>query len=159
MTPLSGIITGGLGLPAANNMIVNFFHLTLDVGITPPQPPTGGGGGPYPGPAWNVMQPGGIANFYKPYSPDQQMQMVNMKQKTRLFYIRVKLGEKQVEKMYEVTEKRADMIANVINVADKARSKFNVTVTNLRRMAPSISDFRKVASKLVVSVKSIRRKK
>jgi hypothetical protein len=141
-------------------MIVNWFSLALAIGIEPPPAGGGGGGGgPYPGPAWNVMPPGGVANFYKPYSPDQQMELVNLKQKTKLFYIRIKLGERQVEKMYEVTERRADMIARVINVADKARSKFNVTITNLRRMAPSISDFRKVASKLVVSVKSIRRKK
>jgi len=152
-----GIITKGLGRPACAGMIVNYFSLTLAVKVIPPQPPItggGGGGGAYPGPAWNVFTPAQIQNIYKPYAPEYYVP-----RRTHIINIRINFRGREIEKMYEVTPKRADQVVNILNLADKARSRYNVTVSNLRKLAPSISDFRRVATKISVAIKSIRREK
>lgn len=154
-----GIITKGLGRPACAGMIVNYFSLTLAVRVIPPPTAGGGGGGPYPGPAWNVLTPGQIQNFFKPYTPQYQQQMIPILRKTHLVNIRIKFRGTEIDKIYEVTPRQADQVVKVLNLADKTRQRYNVTVTNLRKLAPSISDFRRVASKISVAIKSIRREK
>lgn len=163
MTPLSGIITKGLGLPAANNMIINYFSLTLEVDITPPEPPPvtgGGGGGPYPGPAWNVVSPGTIQNFYKPYSPEYQRYYTLPQDQGRKRVISIKLNfqGRQVERIYEVSDRRADAAISIVNGITTVQHRIKVTVSNVKRMMPTITNLKRLATKISVTVNSIRHK-
>jgi hypothetical protein len=160
MTPLSGIITKGLGLPAANNMIINYFSLTLEVSITPPepQPPVGGGGGPYPGPAWNVVSPGTIQNFYKPYSPEYQQYYINPQTRKRVVTIKLNFQGRQIERHYEVSDRQADTAVSIVNGVTTLQQRIKVTISNVKRMAPTITNLRRLASNISVKVNSLRHK-
>lgn len=159
MTPLSGIITKGLGLPACNNMIINYFSLTLSVEITPPQPPvTGGGGGPYPGPAWNVVSPGTIQNFYKPYSAEYQQYYLMPQVKKRVISIRINFKGREIERVYEVSDRQADAATVVVNGVTTLQQRIKVMVSSVKRMSPTITNLRRLASKISVSINSIRHK-
>jgi len=158
MTPLSGIITKGLGLPAANNMIINYFSLTLEVTVTPEPPIGGGGGGPYPGPAWNVVSPGTIQNFYKPYSIEYQQYYIKPERKTRFVTVKIKFRDRDVERIYEVTEKQADTVVSIVNGVTTLQQRLKVTISNLRKMAPSITNLRRLASRITVRINDVKHK-
>ncbi len=144
MNSLGGIITNGLGLPAANNIIVNFFNLTIEYNeppVTPepePQPPayTGsGGGGVYPGPshvASRIEQP-----------------MVPYLRKTRVISIRVKIRDNEIEKVYEVSEKYANTVISIMSLINKTQKIVKVSINNIKR----------ISSNIYVTIKNIRRDK
>lgn len=155
-----GIITKGLGLPACRGMIVNYFSLALSIEITPPEPPIGGGGGgPYPGPAWNVLSPGTVQNFYKPYSPEyQKFYLLPNTRKTRFITVRIKFKDREIERAYEVTERQADTAITIVNGVTTLQQRIKVSVSNIKRMAPTITNLKRLASRISVNINNIRHK-
>lgn len=160
MTPLSGIITKGLGRPACAGMIINYFSLMIDISVTPPEPPPtgGGGGGPYPGPAWNVVSPGTFQNFYKPYSPEYQQYYLMPQVRKRVVTVRVNFQGREIERIYEVSDKQADATIAIVNGITTLQQRIKVTISNIKRMAPTITNLRRLASNISVKVNSIRHK-
>lgn len=142
--PVGGIITGGLGYDACNGLITTKFHLWcgIEIVVTPPKP---SGGGPYPGKAHNKFAPGEIQNFYQPVPPEQQYYVVPRDQEARYFQrhkhivVKFKMGEFAVEKEFAVPEKRAKAIVKVLNVLNNTRTRINVGVSNVKRMAGNLT--------------------
>lgn len=154
-----GIITKGLGRPACAGMIVNYFSLTLAIDITPPAPPpTGGGGGPYPGPAWNVLSPGTSRNFYKPYSPEYQQYYLMPQPRKRVIAIRINFQGREIERIYEVTDKQADAATVIVNGVTTLQQRIKVIVSGVKHMAPTITNIKRLASRISVTINSLKHK-
>jgi hypothetical protein len=140
------IITGGLGVgfKACEGLITTYFSLYC-VPVAPPVPPTGGGGGPYPGPAWNKVD--NIQNFYQPvkdiYDPDA------MYKTKKQVIIKVDFGTFHMEKIYLVPIQRADTLVAVLNVLNVTRARINIGVSKLRRVLHNIK----------ISIYGLKRKK
>jgi len=140
------IITGGLGIgfKACEGLITTHFSLYCRP-ITPPVPPTGGGGGPYPGPAWNKVD--NIQNFYQPvkdiYDPDA------MYKTKKQVILKIDIGNIHVEKIYLVPIQRADTLVTVLNVLNVTRARINVGISRLRKVLHNIK----------VSIYNLKRKK
>ena len=138
------ILVNGL-TGSANQFLIAHYQLgyvTVDVEEVAP---AGGGGGYYPGPAWNKID--NIQNFFQPvqdfYDPTK-----TFKTKKRVT-IKVDIGDIHVEKIYLVPMQRADTIVSVLNVLDITKEKINVSVKNLRRVLHNIT----------VSIHNLKRKK
>jgi hypothetical protein len=138
MTPLSGIITGGLGRPACAGMIINFFRLSCGITVIPPEGGSSGGSIP--------LAPGDIHNFYQPVQnlppyyiipQDQQWQYGKKVQ----VVVTVKLGEKTIEKIYLVSQDKAKLIVKVANVANNTMERIKVIVNNLKRKIHDVHIF------------------
>jgi hypothetical protein len=117
-------------------------------------PPVGpGGGGPYPYDAWNKFNPGDIKNFYQPVP--QEYYVIPRDQEARYFRryrmvkIGIKLGEFTTEKEYMVPTDKARAIFKVFNVLEVTKERFDVTVTN----------FKRVITEAVIAAKNFRLKK
>lgn len=140
------IITGGLGVgfKACEGLITTHFSLYC-LPVVPPVPPVGGGGGPYPGAAWNKVD--NIQNFYQPvkdiYDPDR-----TYKTKKQVI-IKVDLGNIHMEKIYLVPIQRADALVAVFNVVNVTRARISAGVKNLRRVLHNIK----------ISIYNLKRKK
>ena len=143
-----GLITGGLGLPGCQGMIVNVFHVVPCVAIFVAGP--GGGGGPYPGPAWNKT--GDIQNFYQPVLPEQQPYHIPMDKeadyfrKTKIITVDVNIKGMHVEKTYSVSEHTANRVVSVLNLLNVTRDRMGVKIQKLK----------KVATRAFVAIKNLR---
>lgn len=132
MTPLSGLITGGLGLPACQGMIVNRFHL-FGCGISV-SVHTESGGGPYPRPgAWNVIPD--IQNFYKPVDPRNYLQQQPWGRKTHHVIVTITIDDQTTTKEYLVGEKFAHSIVKVADVINATMQRIRVLVSNIKKTA------------------------
>lgn len=154
----TAIITNGMtcnpsGTVCTNGMITTFFSLYCVE--EPVKPVSSGGGGGYMRDAWNKFNPGDIHKFYKPVSQENQYYVVPRDQEAKYFQrhkiivMKVKLGERTIEKEYSVPEKRANVILKVMNV-------MNATINNIQT---SVSNIKRITSEAVVSVKNFRLKK
>jgi len=135
MTPISGLITGGLGLNATEGMLTYNFHLFTVFIIT-------GGGGPYPHPnAWNVIQPGKLAEFYKPVDTTSQTPpfYVPVATPKNHVIVRVVIGERTFEKEYLVPQQNTRIIVNVLNFINKTFIKGHVVISNIKRLTTNIT--------------------
>lgn len=140
------IITGGLGVnhKACDGIITTHFSLYCRE-ITPPvPPPVGGGGGPYPGHAWNkfdsawdVFQP--VDKDY--YDPDKVYKT------KKEIVLKMKFGEKTLERIYLVPIKRANIIIKVLNVINATTKQYKFAVSSAKRVLRgiriNITNFRK----------------
>lgn len=152
--PAGGILTGGLGYDACNGLITSKFNLWCGIEVVV-IPPKSGGGGPYPGDAWNKFAPGEIHNFYQPVPSEQQYYVVPRDQEARYFrrhkhvIIKFKMDSFTVEKEYSVPERRAKVVVSVLRLLNNTRERINVGVSHLHRITSNI--------KVVVSKFKIRR--
>lgn len=125
-----GIITGGLGRPACEQIITRAFHLYCDalpVG-------EGGGGGPYPRPAHNVIPDGGIQDFYKEVDlskpANQDDRAFDLSQKYRVM-IRLKIREREHSKEFVVDRHRKNLIVKAVNFINKTRDNITITISKV----------------------------
>ena len=141
------IITGGMTGdhapvdPCKHGIITTAFSLYCTG--TPPVIPSkgGGGGGYYPHDAWNRIDSGDVASFYKPVPENLQYYVVprdqeaNFFRRNKLIKLSVTLAGKTMEHEYSVSEKKAKIAIKVLNILDVTVSNINVTITNIKRFA------------------------
>lgn len=139
----TAIITDGLTCghgpldPCKSGLITGVFDLYCS-GVIPPTP-ISGGGGPYPRDAWNKFNPGDIQNFYQPVPEQQQYYVVPREKEAEYFRrhkiitMKIKLGDKTVEKEYSVPEDRARNIIKAASVVNTTISNITITATNIKR--------------------------
>ena len=135
-----GIITGGLGRPATESLITRFFHLHCVIAVVVDVNP--GGGGFYPKPAHNVLQPGDINDFYKEVDldkrPVENSKAYDLAKQYRVT-IRIKLGSHEGQSEYVVDQKRKNFIVGIARIINNTVGRINVTVSNIssvtRRLA------------------------
>jgi len=144
MPGIPPILVNGL-TGSANQFLIAQYQLGYVTVVVEEIPPTAGGGGPYPGPAWNKVDD--ISNFFQPvqdfYDPTQTFKV--KKQVT----IKIDIGDVHMEKTYLVPIQRAESVVSVLNVLDVTKERINVSVKNLRRILHNIK----------VSIHNIKRKK
>lgn len=131
MTPYSGLITGGLGLDACQYMLTYHFHLfPLDVTII--VPPENNGGGPYPYPAWNRLEPGQAKNFYKPVNPNYYTPARTGKKQQHVI-LKMSFKDKKYEKHLLVDQKTVEGVVNAVKFANKIAKRFRVAASKFYR--------------------------
>lgn len=130
MTPLSGLITGGLGLPACQGMIVNRFHL-FGCGVSVSVGKENYGGGPYPRPAWNQVS--NIQNFYKPVDPNYYLQQNLDGRKTHHVIVTITINETTTTKEYLVRERTANIVAKIVDVVNNSLNRIRVAISAVKR--------------------------
>lgn len=140
-----GIITFGLGSDHSGMIVGNIFSLgpvTVEITPVPIPPSTQGGGGPYPGAAWNKVND--ITNFYNPveqqyYEPPKEFAVS----------VKVTIGNQEVERIYTVTPKQHNITISVLNF-------LNVTID---RIKVSIGNVRKTSSRILAKITNLRNRK
>lgn len=144
----TSIITKGLtGGSACSGLITARFSLYVHEEIViPPKPPVeGGGGGPYPGPAWNKVS--NIHQFFKPVPDHLQPYVIPRDQEANYFRkntvvtFRVKFGETVTEKTYVVPHKRRQAVVRIFKLIDATRSKVAVTIGAINQIATRMKAF------------------
>ena len=135
----TAIITKGLHCgPACQGIITTRFSLYCkQVIIKPP-----GGGGPYPGPAWNKIDD--ITQFYKKYEQPvlvPQDQEAELLRKHTIVTLSINIGSIHVEKTYKVADKRRNVVVKIFNLLDVTQSRFSSTISGLKRIATRAKAF------------------
>lgn len=114
----SGLITGGLGMPACCGMLTMGFHVfKCTIEITPIPIPSSGGGG-------------------------HHVQVRNVPldlHKQRNVTITVTLKGKTWKHTNMVTERKATIIVKAINIVNRARRTVSAVASNVARVGRSIS--------------------
>lgn len=132
----NGLLTGGLGIgiPAcAMIMTANIFTIgPCMVTITV----KGDIGGSRP------LAPGEIGSFYQPVAPELQPFKPEVLDKMYTPYqvpvlkdqitIRIKLGDKEIERQYLVRKNRRKIIINVLNLINNTKERMHVTAKNIK---------------------------
>jgi len=127
------IITHGLGVnyKACQGIITTHFSLYC----VPVQPPPAGGGGPYPGAAWNKFD--SAQDIFQPVDQDRYDPEKLYKIKQRVV-IRVDFKNFHTEKIYLVPIERARIIIKVCNMFNVTRAMINVSVKKVQRVLHNI---------------------
>jgi hypothetical protein len=138
------IITKGLscGAAADQGTITSFFGLFY-VAIAPAKPNGWhGGGGGIP------LQPGQIANLYKPvndqYTPTQYIPRGQEDEFFRNRYIvTIKVNDHEV--IYRVNDKTGKMVVSIMNVINLGKEKIKVAINNVmvKRLKVVVENVRK----------------
>lgn len=135
----TAIITNGLFCAPVerSGIITTFFSLYVE---NPPTFQDSGGGGPYPGNAWNVIPD--IQNFYKPVPTEEwqfkRLEDVNLR-KSKHVVLKVKIGETEHVKEFIVKEKVAGAIAKIGDVYETTKQKIAVKITNVNSFVKKLS--------------------
>ncbi len=127
------IITHGLGVnyKACQGIITTHFSLYC----VPVQPPVGGGGGPYPGTAWNKFD--SAQDIFQPVDQDRYDPERLYKIKQRVV-VRIDFKNFHIEKIYLVPIERARIIIKVCNMFNVTRAMINVSVKKVQRVLHNI---------------------
>jgi len=145
MTPISGLITGGLGLPASIGILTYHFHLFAAIRVTV----TSGSG------YSKVFQPGEYAQSYKYVNPNTPFKTPFQNLRTPAavkipYYIPVKLnktdlitvsfafGDKTITKEYTISSGRLGVTIKILNVVDSTRKKIVATTHSVKRVANTV---------------------
>lgn len=139
------IITGGLGVnvKACEGLITTHFSLYCRPVVRAPV--VSGGGGPYPGAAWNKVDD--ISNFFQPVQDVYDPTKIYKTKKQVV--IKVDFGTFHMEKIYLVPVQRADALVKVLNVINATRLQININVKKMRRILHNIK----------ISIRNLKRKK
>lgn len=120
----SGLITGGLGMPACCGMITMGFHVfKCKIEVVPPpiRPPNTGGGGPY------------VANgFYIPMTKQ-------LTHTTKMVLITVTYKDRTWKKAYVVDRIRATVAVKAVNFLNAVKKKIEIGVGALRRVKHQVT--------------------
>ena len=140
-----GIITGGLGRPACQGMIINTpFQLACFVFIPPePAKPTNDGGS-------IPLEPGEIQDFYQPVDLPSEGDFVDPSvYGKRVVKVIVRSKFLESEKEFMITEKQMKNIFKVANIVNVTKERMNVVFKGIRN----------IASRAVVTIKNLRLKR
>jgi len=124
-----GIVTSAFSLYCSG------FALPIEPTVTK----TGGGGGGYPGSAWNKFGPGEVQNFYKPVPTEQQYYIVPRDQEAQYFKRRrivkmvVSIGGKTFDREFSVDENKARFIIKATSVINSTYSNMKIIGANIKR--------------------------
>ncbi len=144
------IITMGMGVnvKACEGLITTHFSLLCrDIDIPPVEPPVhGGGGGPYPGDAWNKFDR--AEDIFQPVDKDIYDVEDTYRVKKEVV-IRVEFNNFHMEKTFLIPKERAHIAIKAIRIMNTTKARISAGVKNLRRVLHNIK----------VSVTGIRRKK
>lgn len=114
----SGLITGGLGLPACCGLItmsLGLFTCVIEI-VTPPENAGGGGGGSF------AVHPGVYVPWPKKITP-----------KTKMVLITVKFSEENTWRhSFTVDGRKADLTVKAVDVVNVASRKLAVGVDNVK---------------------------
>lgn len=135
----SMIITGGLHVEPAEpgkaliGLLTSHFSLYLDE--IPPTPPVvvTGGGGPYPGPAWNKVSD--IRTFYQKLDPEMHLLTPDQLERFRpriAVTLRFKIGDYEVEKIFSVAKRFEGQTVKIFRIFNATVNKMRAWITNLR---------------------------
>lgn len=144
------IITKGLSCgPAKPGLIQSHFGLFC-LGVFPDRDESTGGG-PYPYPAWNRLEPGEIANFFKEIEVDGELivpldQEAEYFRKKNIIILKVGVGKLSFEKVYAVPKEHAKHVVRIVNMLNITKSKMTFAVNRIKSLI----------SKAIVSVKKVR---
>lgn len=134
----TNIITKGIsGGPACRGLITTHFSLWCFEVIIPTGAGSNGGSRPY--------MPGEIQNFYKqvPNATPQYYVPRNQEAKYTVkmvpITIRMKFNGTEIEKLYSVPEKRANIIVNIINLTNTTLNKIKVSINNLKSLRTGLT--------------------
>lgn len=125
--------------------ITPWFGLYCEIVAPPPKPKAGGMGGSKP------LLPGEIHNLYQVLPPQQQYYVVPRDQEARYFaryqtvVVKMKIGDKEIEKNFRVREPRANGIATVISLLNVTKERMSVSLDHIKR----------VTSHAIVTVKNL----
>ena len=115
----SGLITGGLGMPACCGLITMGFHVfkcKIEIVTPPPSGGGGAGGGPY------------VANgFYIPMTKQ-------LTHTTKFVMVTVTYKDKTWKKAYVVDRIRAKIVVSAVNFINAARSRIEIGVSTIKRV-------------------------
>jgi len=140
------IITKGMGVgyKACDALITTHFSLYCRDVVVPPVKPPAGGGGPYPGKAWNKFD--SAWDVFKPVDKDHYDPSKVFKTKKEIV-LKMKFGEKNLERIYLVPINRAKIIIKVINVINASAKHYKFAVSSAKRVLHgikiNITNFRK----------------
>lgn len=128
----SGLITGGLGLPACSGLIVNFFGVTTCLTIITNGPISGGS---------IPLLPGEIQNFYTPV--DNQVSSQGRLAKPYVYdkkVVKITVSYKKLksEKEFMVNKTQEKILITVVNLVNTTRSRMKVTIENLKKLTNKI---------------------
>lgn len=131
----TAIITKGLHCgPACQGIITTRFSVYCKQKIVTPS--GGGGGGPYPGPAWNKFD--SAQDIYTPVEPEVLIPWEDLPDPLRkhvIVTLKIDIGDIHVEKIYKVAEKRRGAVVKIFNMLDVTQSRMSATITGLKRIA------------------------
>jgi len=137
------IITHGLGInhKACDGIITTHFSLYCqDVEV----PPTGGGGGPYPGKAWNKFD--NAWDIFKPVDKDHYDPDKIYKVKKQVI-LKMRMGDVEIEKIFLVPINRTKIVVKVLSIVERGYKKVAVAVGGVKRVyhriGVSITNFKK----------------
>jgi len=140
----SGLITGGLGLPACSGLIVNTFGVTTCLTIIPIRESGGSSGGSIP------LLPGEIQNFYTPV--DTQVTKTNTGNLAKpgiygkkIVKITVSYKKMKTEKEFMINKEQEKMLVNILNLMNTTKSRIKITIDNLK----------KITNKLKIEIKNL----
>lgn len=145
----SGLITGGLGLPACRGIIPMRFHLFAQ---EIPSEPGGGSPGSYP------LNPGSVQNFYQevgqpkiPLDTQSEPYYVPMEYDPRpkqIYKVVVQFGGREFEKTVILNRRGRKVLFSVLNFTNATINRINITVEK----------FKKIVTRVKVSVLNFKRK-
>lgn len=152
------ITTKGLFIKSA--VPADFTALTFGAGVTPfislyitsytppPVTPTSGGGG---GGTFYVrpLQPGEIANQWQPINNPYLIPLDKEKeyfQRSKLVMIKMKLGDREVDRTYAIKENQAKILIKVVNIINVTRDRLKIFGSNIKR----------IASRAIIKVRNLR---
>jgi hypothetical protein len=135
----TAIITKGLtcssGSTCRNGIITTFFSLYYK------QPSTGGGG--YPKPAWNKVEPGQLKNFYKPVPEEYYLlprdKEIDFFSKKKIVVMKINIGNINIEKEYSISETKSRKLIKVLNILNSTISNIEIGISNIKRFFIDVS--------------------
>ena len=120
----SGLITGGLGMPACCGLITMGFHVfkcKIEIVNPPIRPPNIGGGGPY------------VANgFYIPMTKQ-------LTHTTKFVMVTVTYKDKTWKKAYVVDRIRAKIVVKAVDFINAARSRIEIGASAFKRVQRQVT--------------------
>ena len=126
----SGLITGGLGMPACCGLITmgfGVFRCKIEI-VDPPNPPVGGGGGGHVPVGGHFGQRGHHVPLTRPLTHTSKLIVVSVKYKDHTW-----------RKTYTVDKVRAKIAIRLVNVINKIKDKITVGVESLHRVTQRVT--------------------
>lgn len=121
----SGLITGGLGMPACCGLITmgfSVFKCTIEI-VNPPKPPSGGGGGGH-------VPVGRVGSV--PLTRQ-------LHHSSKLVTVTVQYKDHKWKKTYTVEKTRAKIVVSIVNFINKAKKHVMVGVDAVRKLKQRVA--------------------
>lgn len=126
------IITQGLHLDRACKGTLTAWRFNV-YAICKEKPEVGGGGGPYPGCAWNKIDD--ISKFFKPVCDIPYYDLNHFYGKKMYVVIQIQIGKKSIRKIYAFNEKLKGAVITISNIINSTQTRINPIISNIRHIA------------------------